>query len=103
MSESVKRVNVTLPMPDVERIGRLVSTTSDYLSVSAFVAAAVREKLAESDAQDMLHRTLVDCTGEPTAEDRAWAEEAIRTAHEVAAAPDPAGTDDGMHRVRGAA
>ena len=51
----------------------------------------------------MLHRTLVDCTGEPTAEDRAWAEEAIRTAHEVAAAPDPAGTDDGMHRVRGAA
>lgn len=100
MSETVKRVNVTLPVEHVEQIKQAVSAhRSDHSSVSAFVAAAVAEKLAERDAQELLHQALVDYAGEPTADDRAWAEEALRVAREVASGHDPQGPPPTPHQT----
>jgi Arc/MetJ-type ribon-helix-helix transcriptional regulator len=83
MAENVKRVNVTLPVDDYERVHALV-TDGRYPSVSAFVTDAIRERLAEADAHDMLVGVLRQIGGEPTDEDRAWAADALRLADEVA-------------------
>jgi Arc/MetJ-type ribon-helix-helix transcriptional regulator len=84
MAEAVKRVNVTLPMDEVERIQELVHD-GRYPSVSAFVTEAIRERLAEADAHDMLVTVLRQIGGDPTADDRAWVDEALRAADELAA------------------
>lgn len=86
MAEKMKRVNVTLPLDQVERIrGLTAERPSEYPTVSAFVSAAVAEKLGNEDAHDMLLAVLREEGSEPTEEDRAWAREALRVADQAAA------------------
>lgn len=84
MAETVKRVNVTLPSEEVQRIHDLVRE-GRYPSVSAFVTEAIRERLAEADAHDMVVAVLRQIGGEPTAADRAWVDDALRLADELSA------------------
>jgi Arc/MetJ-type ribon-helix-helix transcriptional regulator len=85
VGENVKRVNVTLPVEQVEGIRRLMAEQpSAYPSVSAFVAEAIAERLADAEAHHMLVGVLRELGGEPTAEDVAWAEQALRLADEAA-------------------
>lgn len=84
MSENARRINVTLPGSYVERIKEVMaSDPARHPSVSAFVAEAVRHRLAEEDAHDVLVEMLHADVGEPTAEDRAWAADAIRHAEKA--------------------
>ena len=85
VGENVKRVNVTLPLEQVERIRRLMAEQpSAYPSVSAFVVEAIAERLADAEAHHMLVGVLRELGGEPTPEDVAWAERALRLADEAA-------------------
>lgn len=85
MAENVKRVNVTLPIEQVDRIKRIVAERpSDYPSVAAFVGEATARMLHDEEAHDMLLSVLGDLGGEPTEADRRWAAEAMRLADHVA-------------------
>jgi len=84
MAETVKRVNITLPSEEVERIHEMVRE-GRYPPASSFVTEAVRERLAEADAHDMLVAVLRQIGGEPTDADRAWVDDALRLADEVSA------------------
>jgi hypothetical protein len=86
MSERVKRVTVTLPIDEYERIRAVMACSpTKYPTVSAFVTDAVSERLDEEDGHDELIAFLRESAGEPTAEDREWAANAIRLAEQVAA------------------
>lgn len=86
MAENAKRINVTLPAEQVARIKELAAEQpATYPSVSAFVSEAVTEALASEDAHKMLLEALYDQGGEPAEEDRAWADEALRLAEQIAA------------------
>jgi len=86
VAETVKRVNVTLPVEQVERIKALMSENpDDYPTVSSFVTQAIADRLANEAAHAALIGVLRDLGGEPTAEDQRWAEEALRRADQAAA------------------
>ncbi|MGH8905869.1 MAG: hypothetical protein ACRD0K_05005 [Egibacteraceae bacterium] len=88
MAENVKRVNVTLPLAQVERITQLMADDpAAYPTVSAFVSRAIADRLADEEAHRMLLAVLREQAGEPDEEDRAWAQEALRLADQVAAEP----------------
>jgi Arc/MetJ-type ribon-helix-helix transcriptional regulator len=85
MAEGVKRINVTLPIEQVDRIREVIAERpAEYRSVSAFVVEAIAERLAESEAHQMLLDILHDLAGTPTDEDLAWADEALRLSDEAA-------------------
>jgi Arc/MetJ-type ribon-helix-helix transcriptional regulator len=83
MAENVKRINITLPLDEVERLQELVAE-GQYPSVSSFVATAVRDRLAERDAHEMLLASLREIGGEPDRAAEEWADQAMRLADEVA-------------------
>ncbi len=58
----------------------MVSEPAQYPSMSTFVADAVAERLSDAEAHRVLLSVLGDLGGEPTDEDRHWAEQALRTA-----------------------
>jgi Arc/MetJ-type ribon-helix-helix transcriptional regulator len=85
MAEKVKRLNVTVPVEQVERIKQLMAEDpSAYPSVSAFVGEAIADRLANAEAHQMLVAVLRDLGGEPSDDDRAWAEQALRVAEHAA-------------------
>lgn len=83
MAENVKRVNVTLQIDEYERVHNLVAE-GRYPTVSAFVTDAIRERLAEADAHEMLVGVLHQIGGDPTPEDEMWVADALRVADDVA-------------------
>jgi len=79
MGEHVKRLTVTIPVEQFELIKRLVEQDATrYPSMSAFVADAIADRLGDEDALEMLIATVRELDGEPTAEDIAWAEDALK-------------------------
>lgn len=94
MGENVKRINVTLPVNQVERIQELVAAHPEvYPSVSAFVTDAVAARLSDDDAHGRLVDVLRELGGEPDDDARAWAADALRMADEVARSDTPRATD----------
>lgn len=85
MSETVKRLTVTIPVEQFELIKRLVEQdASRYPSMSAFVTEAIADRLGDEYAHEMLITMLRELHGEPTAEDIAWAQEALGIADHAA-------------------
>jgi Arc/MetJ-type ribon-helix-helix transcriptional regulator len=94
MSERVKRVTVTLPTYQYERIRAVMANKPDtYPTVSAFVTEAVSDLLGEEDGHETLLAFLREMDGEPTAEDREWAARAMELARRVAAEGHPGRPD----------
>lgn len=84
MAENVKRLTVTIPVEQFQQIKRLVDQDARYTSMSAFVADAIADRLGDADALKMLIASVRELDGEPTAEDIAWADEALRVAARAA-------------------
>jgi Arc/MetJ-type ribon-helix-helix transcriptional regulator len=76
---------VTISVEQFEQIKRLVEQDAGrYPSMSAFVAEAIADRLGDEYAHEMLITMLREIHGEPTADDIAWADEALRIPDETA-------------------
>lgn len=85
MSENVRRLNVALPNQHIERMQHLIADDpARYPSMSAFVAAAVDERLSEEQAHRMLLKVLRENGGEPTGDDHRWAQAALAISKQAA-------------------
>jgi len=85
MGANVKRLTVTIPVEQFELIkGMVEQEPARYPSMSAFVAEAIAERLADEHAHELLIAMLKAEDGEPTAEDIAWADEALRVIERAA-------------------
>ncbi|KAB2345475.1 hypothetical protein [Actinomadura rudentiformis] len=96
MAENVKRVTVTLPLEQVERIKAVIARNPDvYPTVSSFVVEAISDRIDSYDAHEMLVDVLREIGGEPDEDAKEWAAEAMKVMREMAAERRPGPTAKG--------